>query len=323
MNCPQSFEVWNCVVADFLGSGSMITDGNGAVYQTLIYAAQGEIIANIKNGEYDESYKFTGYERDNESSLSYAHARYYNSELGIFISTDPLWFKYPNWSSYQYSFNNPIRYTDPDGKGPWEEFLFAVRHPIAAKNIGFGVQKGTTTISTVATRFATRGNVLYGSMRGQTDEGSENGAFRHALWQAGITSAYGSQIATEAGNAHEENPNVDLSIRSFDNLAAADQTVDLLNNQIGRGIGEQNAGATMDVLAGAVLDEFAKNGLYTATKGEDGQYTVSKTKLSPEKYGQLKETFKTLDIFGRKPEEVKVPENNPDKPYIGSRQPNL
>jgi len=117
MNCPQSFEVWNCVVADFLGSGSMITDGNGAVYQTLIYAAQGEIIANIKNGEYDESYKFSSYYLDNESSLDYAGARYYWSDGTFFLSTDPLWFDYPDIHSYHFCHNNPVMRTDETGMG--------------------------------------------------------------------------------------------------------------------------------------------------------------------------------------------------------------
>jgi RHS repeat-associated protein len=34
--------------------------------------------------------KFTGYERDSESGLDYAHARYYASSQGRFTSPDPL-----------------------------------------------------------------------------------------------------------------------------------------------------------------------------------------------------------------------------------------
>ena len=36
-----------------------------------------------------QNYKFTGYERDAESGLDYAFARYYNDRLGRFISGDP------------------------------------------------------------------------------------------------------------------------------------------------------------------------------------------------------------------------------------------
>jgi hypothetical protein len=46
---------------------------------------------------------------------------------------------------------------------------------------------------------------------------------------------------------HETNPNVDLSVRTFTGknaLSQADQSIDLLNNQIGRSIGAANADAS-------------------------------------------------------------------------------
>ncbi|HEV2195581.1 MAG TPA: RHS repeat-associated core domain-containing protein [Candidatus Acidoferrum sp.] len=64
------------------------------------------------------SYKFTGYERDSETGLDYAFARYYSSRLGRFLSTDPLGGSVGSLQSnnaYAYVVNNPMNLTDPSG----------------------------------------------------------------------------------------------------------------------------------------------------------------------------------------------------------------
>ncbi len=274
--------------------------------------------------------------------------RYYAAWIARFISADPLQFKYPELTPFQYASNAPTSNIDLDGAEPenkvepgiWTKpelpgsivngpgfntqainsskllgpgfysasinaryIGFGVRNPLISLRIGFGVTPGATDISTNSTRFATRGEVLYGSKRIEDDRGSEKGAFRHCLWQATITSEYNKGIAAQAGNAHEEYPFTDLSIRSYINIYEADQTVDLLNNFIGRNIGEDNKNARMDELAILVLDEFKNKGLYTASKNIEGNWIVSKTKLSTEKYNQLKEIYKGLNENGRTPAE--------------------
>ena len=51
-------------------------------------------------------------------SLAGAAARYYNSDLSIWISVDPMVDKYPNLSPYTYCTDNPVRLVDPDGRVP-------------------------------------------------------------------------------------------------------------------------------------------------------------------------------------------------------------
>lgn len=46
-------------------------------------------------------------------------ARYYDSDIGRWTSVDPLADLAPGWSPYNYSFNNPLKYTDPDGRFPF------------------------------------------------------------------------------------------------------------------------------------------------------------------------------------------------------------
>lgn len=43
-------------------------------------------------------------------------ARMYDARVGRFISTDPSQAKYPSWSPYSAFLDNPLVYTDPDGK---------------------------------------------------------------------------------------------------------------------------------------------------------------------------------------------------------------
>ena len=50
------------------------------------------------------------------STLSPSAAQYYNSDLSIWLSVDPLADKYPNLSPYTYCAGNPVRYFDPNGK---------------------------------------------------------------------------------------------------------------------------------------------------------------------------------------------------------------
>ncbi|MBV8326505.1 RHS repeat-associated core domain-containing protein, partial [Chryseobacterium sp.] len=276
---------------------------------------------NTDLGNPNYKYRFNGKEEQEGIGATDFGARMYSADAPHFWQIDPKAEKMPFISPYAFGFNNPVRYGDPTGMEPEEPgpgpgrysasintryVGFGLRHPIAAMRIGFGVTKGASDISTNATRFATRGEVLYGSKRGQTDEGSENGAFRHTLWQSTITSKFGSKTAKEAGNAHEENPFADLSKRNFSKMAEADQTVDLLNNVIGRGIGEANKRASMNDLANIVLDTFKSDGLYTATKDSNGNWVVSKTQLTTEKYNELKGIFKGLDSTGRTAAEQKV-----------------
>jgi RHS repeat-associated protein len=113
--------------ADHLGGGSIITDETSKTYQTLAYAPYGESLINVRNGnDYDERHQFTGYEKDEETGLSQAKNRYYDSKLSIFYSVDALAEKFPNIAGYAYCSNNPINFIDPDGREPIKPYAGTV-----------------------------------------------------------------------------------------------------------------------------------------------------------------------------------------------------
>ena len=76
----------------------------------------------------------------------------------------------------------------------------------------------------------------------------------------------------------------------------ADRTIDLLNNQIGRAIGEQNKDADNITTAKAVATEYYKNGLYTMAGNDKDGYKIQKTKLTKSQY---ETTIKEIDKKGQ------------------------
>ena len=62
------------------------------------------------------THTFSAKERDSETGLSYFGARYYSSDLSIWLSVDPMSDKYASLSPYVYCADNPVKLTDPDGR---------------------------------------------------------------------------------------------------------------------------------------------------------------------------------------------------------------
>ena len=103
--------------SDHLGSASFVTNAEGAVMQHLQYFPYGELFVSQRNSdEFDSRYKFTAKELDNETSYTYFGARYYDSDLSVWLSVDPMSDKYPSTSAYMYCVGNPVKLVDPSGK---------------------------------------------------------------------------------------------------------------------------------------------------------------------------------------------------------------
>ncbi len=60
-------------------------------------------------------FTFSGKEKDVETGYSYFGARYYDSDISVWLSVDPLADKYPSMSPYMYTAGNPVMLVDPDG----------------------------------------------------------------------------------------------------------------------------------------------------------------------------------------------------------------
>jgi RHS repeat-associated protein len=102
---------------DHLGSASWITDSSGKAIQHLQYLPFGEtrVDQRATGSNWSTRYSFSAKEKDEESGYGYFGARYYDSDISIWISVDPMANKYPSLTPYNYVGNRPTTLIDPDG----------------------------------------------------------------------------------------------------------------------------------------------------------------------------------------------------------------
>ncbi|HEX8148023.1 MAG TPA: LamG-like jellyroll fold domain-containing protein [Pyrinomonadaceae bacterium] len=120
------------VVADQLGTPRMVIDQTGTLAgvtrhdylpfgEELFAGTGGRASAQGYGGADNVRQKFTGYERDDETKLDYAQARYFASVQGRFTGADPVFIGELRLADpqrlnlYAYARNNPQKYTDPTG----------------------------------------------------------------------------------------------------------------------------------------------------------------------------------------------------------------
>jgi hypothetical protein len=121
-----------------------------------------------------------------------------------------------------------------------------------------------------------------------------------------ITVRFGSKIATEVGNSHEDELPQQVEPVTFaagpEALSRADSMVDLLNNQIGRVIGGSGS-ASPRFLAGEVLEQFHNYGLYTTEQYPNGMVRTVKTRISDAQYSKALGVLGSLNDNGFTPDE--------------------
>ncbi len=265
---------------DQLGSVRMITDQSRkriAVHDYSAFgveqtdAAQGYNRYAGAGGGGDfraEPMKFTSHERDqhgwlnvdNDDSLDYMHARYYDPNLGRFLSVDPSMDIKKNlpepqrWNRYAYVTNNPLRYTDPDGRDRYQEPGFTKPLSEADWSDAPPVIQGA---------FYAQGALLAaGAAGGGAAGGLARGAFNLAPIARGW--AIEAALAAKFGGGLPNNfPTID---RFLNGIATSVKSIDLLGKSY------QNTARLTSVLTGYV-DKIAQfNGGavgQTAVRGGD------------------------------------------------------
>lgn len=125
---------------DFRGNIIALTDDNAVVTHEYAYGAFGELYDAVENDF--NPFRFVGQfgVMDEGNGLYFMRARYYDPEVGRFVSEDPIW----EVNLYSYSGNNPLTQVDFSGRS-WIKVAKAVIR------IGKTLKAGGTITSPIRT----------------------------------------------------------------------------------------------------------------------------------------------------------------------------
>jgi RHS repeat-associated protein len=140
MDADDASTVWacasvqnSCVVAshrtsihyvhnDHLGTPMALTDESGAKVWSATYDPFGQATVNEDvdgNGEpVTLNIRFPGQYYDQETGLHYNYFRYYDPELGRYLTSDPIGLA-GGTNTFAYVVNNPLKHIDPKGLDIW------------------------------------------------------------------------------------------------------------------------------------------------------------------------------------------------------------
>ena len=193
---------------DGIGSVVATSDQAGNIVAAQLFDAWGN---KVQSSGTIQTYGYTGREPD-QSGLIYYRARYYDPTIGRFISRDPAGMP-DGVNRYAYVNNNPVNFTDPDGKLSFPLHFFITLY--AARDAGYGfIDAHRLAWNTMAVDFRgsqgvtpaqTRQHMMAGTsvINGREIQQTKQSAISSGLKfiASQVTAATGSTNFISAGNA--------------------------------------------------------------------------------------------------------------------------
>ena len=249
-----------------------------------------------------QPFRYRGYVYDVETGLYYLRSRYYNPERSRFINADAR----IKGNLFSYCENRPCIRTDPSGLS--SEWWFVITHLREAYEIGLYVEgRRCKNITTTAVRISV--NLGLSNSSSMAGEGTQVNAVRHALWTAIIKSKFGTDIAKEAIESHEDydalrgykrikdSSEKQLNRNTFADRLYGDGICDMLNNNIALNMSVD--GMSAKEICREVLNTYHTTGLWVL-KPNDTKYPYSLCKeiLDDDSYNTAIDYLNKMDDYG-------------------------
>ncbi|WP_263357652.1 Ig-like domain repeat protein, partial [Acidicapsa ligni] len=196
-------------LSDPLGTRRVQTDYAGVLEQTCSSLPFGDGLSCTGSIQAPTEHHFTGKERDTESGLDYFGARYYASSMGRFMS--------PDWSAqeepvpyatmddpqslnlYNYTRNNPLSGTDPDGHCCDIKDLFV--GAVTGFGTYLGAEAGATAGALTGTFVEPGGGTFGGGVGGGLLGGATGGAIANKLANSIVNALSSSNSSDQSAPA--------------------------------------------------------------------------------------------------------------------------
>ena len=125
--------------ADAEGSIRLVSDANGQVANRYEYDSYGKRLSVVE--AVAQPFTWKGREWIDTAQMYYNRARFYDPQLGRFVSEDPLGYDSGDTNLYSFGWSNPKNWNDPRGTSPAVEYAC-----MAVMSTSVGIAFGSVAI---------------------------------------------------------------------------------------------------------------------------------------------------------------------------------